>query len=62
MTKLSVNVNKVALLRNSRDLDIPNVVQAAKTCIAASPAVSRFDAAKSICSVSTRTLYKITAL
>ncbi|MFB3891766.1 MAG: pyridoxine 5'-phosphate synthase [Phycisphaerae bacterium] len=35
MTKLSVNVNKVALLRNSRDLDIPNVVKAAKICIAA---------------------------
>ena len=29
MTKLSVNLNKVALLRNSRTLDIPNVVRAA---------------------------------
>ncbi len=35
MTKLSVNINKVALLRNSRALDIPNVVKAARTCIAA---------------------------
>jgi len=29
MTRLSVNLNKVALLRNSRALGIPNVVQAA---------------------------------
>lgn len=35
MTKLSVNVNKVALLRNSRELDIPNVVHAAKVCVQA---------------------------
>jgi pyridoxine 5-phosphate synthase len=35
MTRLSVNVNKVALLRNSRPLDIPNVLQAALTCAAA---------------------------
>jgi len=35
MTKLSVNVNKVALLRNSRDIGIPSVVWAAKTCIEA---------------------------
>ena len=35
MAKLSVNVNKVALLRNSRDLDIPNVLHAARTCIEA---------------------------
>lgn len=35
MTRLSVNVNKVALLRNTRSLDIPNVVQAARTCVAA---------------------------
>ena len=33
MTKLSVNVNKVALLRNTRHLDIPNVVQAATLCL-----------------------------
>src|SRR5882672_3824079 len=33
MTKLSVNVNKVALLRNSRPLDIPNVVRAAELAI-----------------------------
>lgn len=34
-TRLSVNVNKYALLRNSRGHDAPNVVQAAETCIAA---------------------------
>lgn len=32
-TLLSVNLNKVALVRNSRDTTIPSVVQAAKTCI-----------------------------
>jgi pyridoxine 5-phosphate synthase len=35
MVQLSVNVNKVALLRNSRGGDIPNVLHAARTCIAA---------------------------
>lgn len=35
MTKLSVNVNKVALLRNTRHLDIPNVVHAATLCLQA---------------------------
>jgi pyridoxine 5-phosphate synthase len=35
MTALSVNVNKVALLRNSRTLDIPNVVRAATLCLEA---------------------------
>lgn len=34
-TALSVNVNKVALLRNSRHLDIPNVLRAAKQCLEA---------------------------
>lgn len=34
-TALSVNVNKVALLRNSRHLDIPNVVRAATHCLEA---------------------------
>lgn len=34
-TALSVNVNKVALLRNSRHLDIPDVVHAAKLCLQA---------------------------
>jgi len=34
-TALSVNVNKVALLRNSRCLDIPNVVRAALICLEA---------------------------
>ena len=33
MTKLSVNLNKVALLRNQRDLNIPDVVRAAHACI-----------------------------
>ncbi|GAB2181500.1 pyridoxine 5'-phosphate synthase [Denitratisoma sp. agr-D3] len=35
ITALSVNVNKVALLRNSRHLDIPNVVHAATLCLEA---------------------------
>jgi len=33
MTKLSVNLNKVALLRNQRDIGIPDLVAAARTCI-----------------------------
>ncbi len=33
MAVLSVNLNKVALLRNSRTLGLPSVVDAAKTCI-----------------------------
>lgn len=35
MTQLSVNLNKVALLRNARDLGIPSVVKAAQICIEA---------------------------
>jgi pyridoxine 5-phosphate synthase len=35
MTKLSVNLNKVALVRNSRDTTIPSVVDAAITCLKA---------------------------
>jgi pyridoxine 5-phosphate synthase len=35
VTKLSVNLNKIALVRNSRTLGIPSVIKAAKTCIAA---------------------------
>ena len=35
MIRLSVNVNKIALLRNSRGGSLPSVVQAARTCIAA---------------------------
>ena len=35
MTVLSVNVNKVATLRNSRGGDIPNLIKAVDTCIAA---------------------------
>lgn len=34
-TALSVNVNKVALLRNSRHLNIPSVVRAAQCCLQA---------------------------
>lgn len=33
MTKLSVNLNKFALLRNARGADFPNVLQKAKECI-----------------------------
>lgn len=32
MTRLSVNVNKIALLRNSRGEDLPDLVQVAKDC------------------------------
>jgi pyridoxine 5-phosphate synthase len=35
MTKLSVNLNKVALLRNSRAIGIPSVARAARICIKA---------------------------
>src|SRR6266478_218558 len=35
MIRLNVNVNKIATLRNARGGDIPNVVEAARTCIAA---------------------------
>ena len=35
MTNLSVNVNKIAWLRNARGEDTPNVVRAAHICIAA---------------------------
>jgi len=31
MTRLSVNLNKIALLRNQRNIGIPNVLQAART-------------------------------
>jgi pyridoxine 5-phosphate synthase len=33
MTQLSVNVNKVALLRNSRNIGIPSVTRAAQICV-----------------------------
>ena len=33
MTKLSVNINKIALLRNSRGSNIPDVLQFAKDAI-----------------------------
>jgi pyridoxine 5-phosphate synthase len=32
MTRLSVNINKIALLRNSRGADIPSVIEFAKDC------------------------------
>ncbi|MCB0599358.1 MAG: pyridoxine 5'-phosphate synthase [Lewinellaceae bacterium] len=32
MTKLSVNINKVALIRNSREGNFPNLLQVAKDC------------------------------
>ena len=35
MISLSVNVNKVATLRNSRGGDIPDVLTAVDTCVAA---------------------------
>ena len=35
MAKLSVNLNKIALLRNTRALDIPNVTRAARIVISA---------------------------
>ncbi len=38
MTALSVNLNKVALLRNARTLDIPSVLRAAQVCIDAGAA------------------------
>ena len=33
MAKLSVNINKVATLRNTRELDIPSVVKASRICL-----------------------------
>src|SRR4051794_14897840 len=33
MTKLSVNVNKVATLRNTRTIGIPSIVHASKLCL-----------------------------
>ena len=33
MVRLSVNVNKIALLRNSRGGNLPGVLQAARTCL-----------------------------
>ena len=32
MTRLSVNINKVALIRNARGEDLPDLVQVAKDC------------------------------
>ena len=33
MTKLSINLNKIALLRNARGMDFPNVLDFAKLCV-----------------------------
>ena len=33
MTQLSINVNKFALLRNSRGADQPNLIEVCKKCI-----------------------------
>jgi pyridoxine 5-phosphate synthase len=33
MTKLSINLNKIALLRNSRDSDYPNLLDFARLCV-----------------------------
>src|ERR1700728_2650846 len=33
MTKLSVNINKIALLRNSRGGNLPNLLKAAQDCV-----------------------------
>ena len=38
MTRLSVNVNKIAMLRNSRNLGIPSVTRAADICVRAGAA------------------------
>jgi len=35
MTRLSVNVNKIALLRNQRDIDIPSVMGLSRVCLQA---------------------------
>ncbi len=35
MTKLSVNLNKIALLRNARSIGVPSVIESAKTVIKA---------------------------
>jgi pyridoxine 5-phosphate synthase len=38
MTKLSVNVNKIATLRNTRTIGIPSIIDAAKLCLDAGAA------------------------
>jgi pyridoxine 5-phosphate synthase len=35
MTKLSVNLNKIALLRNARAIGIPSITKAARNCVSA---------------------------
>ena len=35
MVRLSVNVNKIATLRNSRGGEVPSVIEAVDTCLAA---------------------------
>ncbi len=38
MAQLSVNVNKVATLRNTRELDVPSVIRASRICLEAGAA------------------------
>jgi len=35
MTRLSVNINKIALIRNARNLNMPNILESSKTAIKA---------------------------
>ena len=35
MTRLSVNLNKIAVIRNTRNIGIPSVIEAARICISA---------------------------
>lgn len=35
MTKLSININKIALLRNQRNINIPSVIESARTILSA---------------------------
>ena len=41
MTQLSVNVNKIAVLCNSRGGNEPDVVRAARACLAVQPVATR---------------------
>ena len=44
MTALSVNVNKIAVLRNARGGDVPDVVRAARACLSRLRDPVEFDA------------------
>jgi pyridoxine 5'-phosphate synthase PdxJ len=43
MTRLSVNVNKIATLRNTRQLEVPNLVKLAGCTRCTNPALSGSD-------------------